>query len=238
MHLSLEPLQVDVKTTGCDIPDDERARWQRWLEELDERVRSFANPSLEIHVAWHARSEVHNSEFKLKLPGRNLFVREKDAYLDLALERGLHRLGRKVDDYREHPYVDSDENARRQASRDKEFVAPDLSEAGPLAQAVDAGDYRAFRRHLSNYEDWLNQRAGRLVQRNADAQAALGADFLLGDVVEEVYLTAFDRFAGRPANVPLSEWLEGLIQPSIRALLRNTDEEEMEIGFARTLMKD
>jgi hypothetical protein len=58
---------------------------------------------------------------------------------------------------------------------------------------------------------------------------------LLGDLVEEVYLNAFERFAERPTDVPLSGWLEGLIDPSLKALLRHPDEEHENASLARTV---
>jgi len=44
---------------------------------------------------------------------------------------------------------------------------------------------------------------------------------LIGDLVEEVYLNAFERFAQRSAEVSLSDWLEALIDPSLKLLLRH-----------------
>jgi hypothetical protein len=57
----------------------------------------------------------------------------------------------------------------------------------------------------------------------------------LGDIVEEIYLNAFEQFTRRPTALRLSEWLENLIEPSIRALLRHPDEEAENASMARTL---
>jgi hypothetical protein len=104
-----------------------------------------------------------------------------------------------------------------------------------VGRAVAAGDYRSFRIALVGYEDWLRRRAGRLVQRIPEAQARLGRRLRLGDIVEDVYLTAFEQWPRRSADVPLSDWLERLIEPSIRALLRHPDEEAEAARLARTL---
>ena len=66
-------------------------------------------------------------------------------------------------------------------------------------------------------------------------QARLGGDLLLGDIIEEVYLNAFEHFTWRPAAVRLSEWLEGLIDPSISSLLRHPAEEAEAASLARTV---
>ena len=63
----------------------------------------------------------------------------------------------------------------------------------------------------------------------------VGGELRLGDVVEEVYLNAFERFPRRPADVRLSAWLEGLVEPSIRALMQHPDEERQPASFARTV---
>ena len=57
----------------------------------------------------------------------------------------------------------------------------------------------------------------------------------MGDVVEEVYLDTFERFTRRPTGVRLREWLDGLIEPSVRALLRHPDEEAAAASLARTM---
>jgi len=114
-------------------------------------------------------------------------------------------------------------------------VAPEDPEAGPLAEAVRRGDYRAFRTALAGYEEWLGKRGGGWGQRYPEAQAQIGRGLLLGDLVEEVYLNAFERFAQRPTDVRLSEWLEDLLDPSLKALLRHPDEESDNASLARTV---
>jgi hypothetical protein len=54
------------------------------------------------------------------------------------------------------------------------------------------------------------------------------------DIVEDVCLNAFDRFAAWPSEVPLREWLEGLIEPAIRDLALNDEEEKVAVSLART----
>ena len=54
-------------------------------------------------------------------------------------------------------------------------------------------------------------------------------------MVEEVYLNAFERFTQRPTDVRLSESLEGLVEPSIRALMQYPKEEREAASLARTV---
>jgi hypothetical protein len=235
MRMLDDHLRVEIQTKGCDIPADERARLQTSLAALAEAVRDFPNPTLWINMIYHPHSEVYHVEFKLQLPGRTLFTGEKDPYLDSALQRSVRKIIRKTEAYKEHPNREAVATAERRDALNREVIAPEDPDAGRLAEAIEAGDYRAFRTALSGYEEWLRKRVGRLVQRRPEAQARLGGELRLGDIVEEVYLNAFEQFRQRPTAVRLSAWLEGLIDPSISALLRHPEEEAEAASLARTL---
>ncbi|HZZ81660.1 MAG TPA: hypothetical protein VFE62_24375, partial [Gemmataceae bacterium] len=57
------------------------------------------------------------------------------------------------------------------------------------------------------------------------------------DAVEEVFLNAYERYPERPQALRLGEWMEELIDPSLRALLEHPDEELESINLARTLQE-
>ena len=81
----------------------------------------------------------------------------------------------------------------------------------------------------------MRKRAGRWVQRYPEAQARLHSDFKLADLVEEVFLNAFEDYAGMPQERRFGEWLEDLIDPSLQGLLSDPDQELRNVSFARTL---
>jgi hypothetical protein len=235
MQYLVDHLRVEITTKGCEVPPDERARLQSSLAALAGSINGFPDPSLTGRVVFHPRSEQYNVKFKLKLPGRTLFIRDEDPYLDLALQRSLLKLTQKAEAYKEHPDPQAVTVAERRATLDNDVVAPEDPEVGPLAAAAAAGEYRPFRTALAVYEEWLRKRVGRLVLRHPEAEARVGKELRLGDVVEEVYLIAFEGFTTRPTNVRLSQWLEGLIEPSLRALMDHSEEEEMAASLARTV---
>jgi hypothetical protein len=109
---------------------------------------------------------------------------------------------------------------------DRSIVAPEDPAAGPLGEAARAGDYRRFRNALSGYEEWLRARVGQWLARYPRLQARVRDERALDECVEEVCLNAFERYTQRPAEVRLSPWLEDLIPPSLRSLLRNPEERE------------
>jgi ribosome-associated translation inhibitor RaiA len=237
MHYSDETthLHVQIESRGRDIPADEKARMEDALGPLGEAVREFPASDLRIDVLYHPHSAAYHVEFKLKVPGRTLFTGEWDAYLDAAFQRGLGKLLRRVEAYKENPDREAAGAAGRRAVLEREVMAPEGRDAGPLAEAVRRGSYRAFRNALAGYEEWLRKRVGRWVRRYPEAQAQVGRRLLLGDVVEEVYLQAFEGFTRRPLDVPLSEWLDRLIDPALKALLRHPDEERESASVARTM---
>jgi hypothetical protein len=53
--------------------------------------------------------------------------------------------------------------------------------------------------------------------------------------LEGVFLNAFERYTQRPTDVPLHDWLDGLIDPSLKALLRHPDEGRENASLARTV---
>jgi len=231
----LDHLQVAIQPVECDIPAEERTRLQTFLTPLGGAVNDFPTADLGIKVIHHPRSQVYHVEFKLKLPDQTLFTGEEDAYLDAAFQRGVRKLLRKVETHKEHPNRSALEAAERRADLDRDVVAPEDPAAGPLAEAVQRGDYWAFRTALAGDEEWLRKRVGRWVQRYPDAEAQVGRKLLLGDLLEEVYLNAFERFRQRPTDVRLSEWLDHLIDPSLKTLLRHPDEEHENASLARTV---
>lgn len=226
---------IEIATKDCDMPADERARLQRLLDPLEEAVADFPQPALWINVVYHPQRQEYHAEMKLKLPGRTLFAGAYDPYLDLALQRAVRRLLWKVEVYSAEPDEAAKGRAEREAGLDRIIVAPEDPDVGPVAEAAEAGDYRVFRMGLIGYEDWLRGRVGRWIQRYPEAQARVGDELRIGDLVEEVYLTAFEHFTHRPTDIRLSEWLDSLIDPSLKDLLRHPEREREAASLARTV---
>src|SRR5207249_7017798 len=116
----------------------------------------------------------------------------------------------------------------------REVIAPADADSGVLGEAVRSGNYRTFRMALTGCEEWLRKRAGRWIQRYPEAEARVGRGLAIGDLVEAVYLNAFERYAHRPTAVPLHEWLDSLIDPALKTLMRHPDEERENASFARS----
>jgi hypothetical protein len=231
-------LGVEIKADGCDIPKDELTRMEGSLAPLGEAVQDFPSAELAVVAHRHDRAEAYRVEARLRLNGKSLVSGDWDVYLDSAFQRCLRKLIHKVGAYRARPDRRAEEEAKRRRdveNLNRRVVAPEEPEGGALGKVVAAGDYKKFRDVLTGYEDWLRLRVGRWVQRYPEAQKRVGTTLYIGDVVEEVLLNAFERFGRRPAEVPFHEWLDGLIDPSLKAFLRHPAEEGENASFARTL---
>ena len=84
------------------------------------------------------------------------------------------------------------------------------------------GDNRQFVSDVS-----LSPRYGPRLNLTSDADA-------LDDLVEEVFLCAFEGYSSRPKEARLGNWIEGLIDPAVKELQRNGHDELENIKMART----
>ena len=105
-----------------------------------------------------------------------------------------------------------------------------------LNQAVDRDDYAEFRRAADVFEKGLTERIGRWVQRYPELESSLGETVTISDIVEDVFLNAFDQFTKRPEEVPPGKWIEHQIDPTVQALIQSPDEEFAKISFARAIL--
>jgi hypothetical protein len=226
---------VEITTKGCDLPKDELARIQKSLAPVAAAAEAFPTARLWVKLIYHPNSRVYHAEAKLKLPGRTIFSGGHDPYLDSACQTCVRQLLQRLEDYQRNPNQDAVERARRLQALGNNIVMPRDPDAGPIAAAVNNGEYRAFRNALVSYEDWLRNRVGRWLQRYPEAEERIGDGLLIGDLVEEVYLQAFEQYARRPKDTRMSEWLDRLVDAATTEFLRNPDEVREEASLARTV---
>lgn len=228
-------LRVVIDSQDCQVPPEELTRMQRLLEPVGQAVEDIPQSELRVKVIRHPRSNSYHVEMKLELPGRSLTSDDRDTYMDSAFQHSVEKLCRQLDSVARQRDRAAERATERRQELDNQVVMPFDSDDGPLADMVRAGDYRAFRTALSTYEEWLRKRVGRWVQRFPEAQARVGDGVMIGDVVEGVYLNAFEQFTSRPVGVRLSEWLDDLIDPTLKGLLREPEEARQSASLARTL---
>jgi hypothetical protein len=227
-------LHIELETKECNLPFDELTRLQEPLDSVVEKVGNLPS-DLKVSVIHHPTSDRFHVSADLRLPRRSIFTGDWDPYLDIAAQRCLRKLIRKIDRYRLEPDRCGDQIARQVNESRQQVVAPQDPDAGELGEAAREQDYGRFRELLAGHDDWLRLRIGRWLQRYPSINDQVGERIRIGDLVEEVFLNAFEEYGQRIKHQPLSEWLEELIDPSLRTLWQKGDAEAANISFARSL---
>src|SRR5262249_14056924 len=103
-----------------------------------------------------------------------------------------------------------------------------------VERAVREGDYNAFRTATCGYEESVRKRIGRWIERYPEVEARIDRGLKVQDLVEEVFLLAFEGSDQRPPDVRFGEWLSGLIDPAVKALQDGGDSELENINMVRS----
>jgi hypothetical protein len=118
-------------------------------------------------------------------------------------------------------------------------------EVGPTAQpdrdvvqqAVRDNDYAAFRTATLSYEEPLRKRIGRWLERYPNVARRIDRDLKVSDVVEAVFLAAFEGHDRRPMDLRYGDWLESLIDPAVKTLGKHGDRELENINLVRSAVE-
>ena len=218
-----------------DLSEGERRRLEDGVDGLARMVENFPIADLHIMVEGNARSNDVSVKLSLVLPGTTLVTNDHDPVLTAAFDRCLDPLIDLVQEYKAKLGGDAERNHQEKGTAHDLFPTRNI-DLEAVDRAVAAGDYAAFRNAMLPFEDPVQARAGRWVQRFPEYEARIGKDVKLSDVTEEIFLTAFDEYESRPDGLHLSEWLENLIDPAIKALLTQTAAEKENINMARSAL--
>jgi hypothetical protein len=170
----------------------------------------------------------------LALSGKTLFTGDRDVEVHPAFERCIRKLVQKVRSFKARMQKDSE--LAKQAEGTHQMVTPSVEfDISEIQTAFDDQDYFRFRQSLYAFDGSLRQRVGRWLQRYPEIESRLGADFQVDDIIEEVFLNAFEVFPSRSHDVPPGDWLEHLIDPAVQAILQAPDEEFANISFVRSM---
>ncbi|MEX0611118.1 MAG: hypothetical protein WD738_08535 [Pirellulales bacterium] len=228
-------LRIELDTKQCEVTPAEIEKIESALDLLRQPIAKFPVSDLYLTIEHHPRSGSYRVKAALQLPGRGLVTGGEDEHIFPAVQQCVWRLVQKVVAYEERMEGIEEKTKREEGKRHDVIPSRELDPKA-VDEAVRAGDYAAFRQLMSVYEDPLRVRIGRWIERYPQIEAQLGEQVGLPDIVEEVFLTAFDQYDERPQAVPFGEWLEGLIDPSVKLISTADDEELDNISFARTLV--
>ncbi|PAY20038.1 hypothetical protein CKO51_08040 [Rhodopirellula sp. SM50] len=230
-------LRIELDTKGCELSADEIEDMELDLHTLRNLVADFPVSDLHITVVHHQKARDYHVKTSLGLSGKMLFTGERHHKVHPAFESCIRKLTKKVRAYKRQMRVG--EEAEKLAAGTRHDVAP-LGEINveSIVQAVGDDDYQQFRREMDVFESSLASRISHWIERYPEIGSRLEHPFQVSDIVEEVFLNAFDCFAERSHDIPPGQWLESLIDPSVQALLQSPDEEYERIQFAKMAMMD
>ncbi len=225
-------LQVYFDTHECQPSPDEVNGMADTLDSLAHQVGNFPVADVRVLIAWNRRKKEYTVKVSLILPGETLVTSDHDAVLHAPFERAVTSLERAVRAYKER--LDQVAERRKQEAHTRQEVAPAVViDAAVLDVASEDGDYPAFRAAIAPYEESLRVRVGRWIERYPAVQARMGRGLEVVDVVEGVFLAAFEGHTRHPSGVRYGDWLQELIDPALRAIEHDQTGELENINMAR-----
>lgn len=202
------------------------------LEPVSRLVKDFPVAALHVLIEHFPRSTRWRVKTSLVLSGETLVSLDDDDDLHPAFERCVHNLVQNV-----HAYKDKmsgvTETARQEKGTRQEVEPTVDPDPAAIDRAIAEGDYAGFRTAMFGYEGSLRQRIGRWVERYPAVEAQIGKTLRIDDIVEAVFLDAFEAYEHRPRDVRLGDWLEHLMGPAIKELSAHPDAELENINLAR-----
>ncbi|HEY8505870.1 MAG TPA: hypothetical protein VIL46_14900 [Gemmataceae bacterium] len=227
-------LRVEIDANQFELSPEDARRLYDGLSTLGKLVEGMPVADLYVTIFHYPRGAEYQVKTALVLPAKTLFSSDTDASFHPAFVRCVSNLVQQVEAYKQ-ARADADKLDKHLKGTFQEVVPSREPDAEQLEAAVRAGDYARFRKATYPYEESLRKRVGRWVGRYPEVQAKVGTDLGIADLVEAVFLNAFEGYDGRPRDVRFGRWLETLIDGSLKGLLRNPDEELDNVRFARTL---
>jgi ribosome-associated translation inhibitor RaiA len=226
-------LRVHLDTRHCQLAPAESDKLDSDLESLRRQVEHFPAADLNVLIEHNARSNDYSVKLSLLLSGATLVGNDHDSAWHAAFERVLSGLEENVRAYKDR-LGNVPERQKQEKGTHQEIEPSNEPDRAELDAAVRGGDYTAFRTATFPYEEAVRKRAGRWVDRIPAVQGRIGRGLELADIVEEVFLTAFEQYDRRPAGLRFGDWLESLIDPAVKAIQAHPDQELENINLARS----
>ncbi|HVA48457.1 MAG TPA: hypothetical protein VNH11_18985 [Pirellulales bacterium] len=229
-------LRIQLDTKQCRLSARQIKKMEDNLGTLRTRAQAFPISDLYVTVSRFPRTGDFHVKTSLVLTGRTLFTGDRDVLVHPAYLRCVHKLVHKLDAYIE-ALGNKASIAKHEEGTQFDVIPVGVPNPDVLERAAAEGDYAAFRRAVDVYDEAMHRRVSRWINRYPALAARLGDTLSIDDAVEEVYLNAYERYQDWPRSLRFGQWLEDLIDPSLRALLENGDEELTSISLARTLQE-
>jgi len=231
-----EKVRILFDPHQCQLSEQETAQMRQQLDSLLRQVEAFPISDVHVLVERNNRSNDFSVKISLVLPGETLVGNDHDTFLLAAFDRCLGSLEENVRAYKDRlGQVPERQKVEKGTHHELEpTIQPDGT---AIERAVRDGDYTAFRTATLSYEEPVRKRIGRWIERYPEVEARIDRGLKVADIVEEVFLTAFEGYDQRPIDIRFGDWLEALIDPSVKALQNRSDEELENINLVRTALE-
>jgi ribosome-associated translation inhibitor RaiA len=229
-------MRIQFDPHQCQLAPREVEKMLAGLESLGEQVKNFPVSDLHVLIERNNRSNDYSVKTSLMLTGETLVSFDHDPMVYTAFERCVNNLIENVRAYKER-LGNLEERSKQEKGTHQSLLPTTSTDPAAIDSAVAAGDYAAFRTATLPYEEPLRKRVGRWVERFPELDAQIDRGLKINDVVEEVFLTAFEDYGKRPPDERFGEWLEGLINPAVKELLQHRDRELENINLARSAVE-
>ncbi len=225
-------LLVDLDMKHCQLPADVLNKMETMLSPLGDMVRNFPVSKLHVLISYRHRTADYVVRTSLMLSGETLVSSEHHPLAHTAFEHCIDNLVREVQRYKDR-LGSVPEQAKQREGTHHELVPTIPPEAEAIETAVQNGDYTAFRFATSGYEEPVTNLVGRWIERYPEVAARLGKDLNIGDLVEDVFLIAFEEYKYRPKDIRFGAWLGRHIDTAIRAMADHPEDELENVNMVR-----
>jgi ribosome-associated translation inhibitor RaiA len=223
---------IDLDTKHCSPPLAELEKMRGNLEPLLKAVEHFPVASLHMVLEQFPRDSTFRAKLSLTLTGTTLVSLDDGPQLHAAYERCVHNLMEQVQAFKAR--LGNESEVQKQEKGTHQDLVPDVDpDPQALEAAVQGEDYNAFRTATLGYEEPVRKRIGRWIERYPAASARIGKGLEIEDLVEEVFLDAFEGYARRPKEIRFGDWLERLIDPAVKEIVNGRNGELENVRLAR-----
>ncbi|HEY7315926.1 MAG TPA: HPF/RaiA family ribosome-associated protein [Gemmataceae bacterium] len=225
-------LLVDLDMKHCKLRAGALTKMEASLSPLGDMVRHFPVSKLHVVVTYRDRTNDYSVRTSLILSGDTLVASEHHEQVHAAFEHCIDNLVREVRRYKDR-LGNVAEQAKQQEGTHHDLLPTLPPDPEAVESAVAAGDYAAFRAAVSGYDTPVATQVGRWVERYPEVASRLGHGLQIGDIVEDVFLCAFEDYEHRSHGVRFGDWLGRYIDTAIKSIAAHPDQELENINMAR-----
>jgi len=225
--------QKDLDVEGFTPTAAEMETIQTEVDRIEPLISEFPTQILYVNIDYHSPSRQYGVKLALVLPGQTFATKNVSESWQPSLESCVNKMIHRIEHYKATMSGER-ERGHAVAGTKMEVEPAQRLDGERVRNAFEEDNYIEFRQALYPLESSLRARIGRWIQRYPQIEAMIGQQLTIADVVEETFMLAFDRFDQWPEEEFFGHWVESLIDPAVKAIVRDPDGELERIGFLRS----